>query len=491
MGHVDHGKTTLLDTIRKTSVAAREAGGITQAIGAYEIEVHPKNEPKSRASGTERGIPRQTPRDDFANNVRKITFIDTPGHEAFSAMRVHGAKCADLAILVVAADDGVKPQTKDALAAIQAEKLPFIVAVNKMDKPGADVEKVKQELAQAGVFLEGYGGNVSWHAISAKTGEGVSDLLDLILLASDIEATTYDPDAPASGIVLTTKFDKRRGTVAGVVLTNGTLRRGDCITTETAFGKVKILEDFRGKPATALVPSAPALVVGFEKIPHVGEVFTAGPGVTGPKPVERAFPTRQKEAEKPADRIAVVLKADEGGSLEALHGVIIKLAKTHPFHIIHQSVGDIYETDVKTAESMGAFLVGFRTGVDRAAQNLAQAKKLAILTSPVIYELERALTEYAQKRIAKEVRALEVLAIFGAAKGKQRVVGGRVTLGPVRTNEHFEVWRETKLLCTGLILNLQSGRQDATEVATGTEAGLLVETEESIRIGDRLVFPDA
>ncbi len=461
MGHVDHGKTTLLDTIRKTSVAAREAGGITQAIGAYEIE-HQK---------------------------RNLTFIDTPGHEAFSAMRAHGAKCADLAILVVAADDGVKPQTKDALACIVGAKLPFIVAVNKIDKPGANVDQVKQDLAQEGVFLEGYGGNVSWHAISAKTGEGISDLLDLVLLAADLEPHTYDPAATAQGVVLTAKLDKRRGIMAGVVIVDGTLRRGDYVNAGSAFGKVKILEDFRGKAAIELSPSSPALIVGFETLPEVGSSFTAGPAVTK-SAIASAKIEVATEKKGVDDRVAIILKADEGGSLAALKAVIDKLSAHYPFHVTHESVGDIYETDIKTAESVGAFLVGFKTGVDRAAQNLAQAKKLSVLTSPIIYELEKALVDYAKKRVTREARTLEILAVFGPPRGKQRVVGGKVALGPVRANESFEVWRDTKQLGKGRILNLQSNRNDVVEVATGNEAGLLIETEESIRIGDRLVFPD-
>lgn len=461
MGHVDHGKTTLLDTIRKTSIAAREAGGITQSIGAYEIEHH----------------------------QRALTFIDTPGHEAFSAMRTHGAKCADLAVLVVAADDSVKPQTKDALACITGAKLPFIVAVNKIDKPGANVDQVKQDLAQEGVFLEGYGGTVSWHAISAKTGEGIADLLDLVLLAADLEPRTYDPKAEAQGVVLTAKLDKRRGIMAGVVVTNGTLRRGDYVNAGGAFGKVKILEDFRGRAAPELSPSSPALIVGFETLPEVGSSFIAGPAVTQSAPSPRAASAGTNNTEA-SERVAIILKADEGGSLAALKAVIGKLSAHYPFHVAHESVGDIYETDVKTAESVGAFLVGFKTGVDRAAQNLAQAKKLSVLTSPIIYELEKALVDYAKKRVTREARTLEVLAIFGAPKGKQRVVGGAVTLGPVRANESFEVWRDTRQLGKGRILNLQSNRKDAVEVPTGNEAGLLIETEESLRIGDRLVFPD-
>ena len=248
MGHVDHGKTTLLDYIRKTSVAAREAGGITQAVGAYEIE----------------------------RDGRKITFIDTPGHEAFSAMRSRGAQAADLAILVVAADEGVKPQTKEAIKILEDAKTPFIVAINKIDKTAGNIEKAKNDLMGVNVFLEGYGGQTSYQGISAKTGEGVEGLLDLVLLVADVEDLSYDPSAPATGYIVEASRDPRRGIAVSVIIRNGTLHRGDKVRTPSAMGKVKILEDFSGKTAESLEPSAPAVVIGFEDLPLIGEEFFAG-----------------------------------------------------------------------------------------------------------------------------------------------------------------------------------------------------------------------
>jgi len=236
MGHVDHGKTTLLDYVRKANVAAREAGGITQSVGAYEI-VH---------------------------GGKKIIFIDTPGHEAFTAMRSRGAEVADLAILVVAADEGVKPQTKEAIDILLKSKTPFVVAVNKIDRTN-DLEKVKNDLTSAGVLLEGYGGQVSWHGVSAKTGEGVDELLDLVVLASSVERLTFDPTVPASGYILETRVDRKRGNEATLIIKNGVLRRGEEIRTATGGGKVKILEDFLGNQTAELEPSAPALTIGLEK----------------------------------------------------------------------------------------------------------------------------------------------------------------------------------------------------------------------------------
>src|SRR3989344_4284771 len=241
MGHVDHGKTSLLDFIRRTNIAAKEAGAITQSIGAYEIEVCPKDKPKSRESEANRGIPRQMPRafgseaqarrDDFAIKGRKITFIDTPGHEAFSKMRSRGAGAADLGILVVAADEGVKPQTEEAIKTLRETKTPFVVAINKIDKINADVERIKNELTQAGVLLEGFGGDISWQAVSAQTGQGVNELLDLILLSAEVENFTYSRENPAMGVIIETELDNQRGLTVAIIVKDGILKRGDKIVT--------------------------------------------------------------------------------------------------------------------------------------------------------------------------------------------------------------------------------------------------------------------
>lgn len=463
MGHVDHGKTTLLDYIRKTNVAAREAGGITQVIGAYEI-IH---------------------------NAQPITFIDTPGHEAFSKMRGHGTRVADLAILVVAADDGVKPQTKEALAAINAAKLSYVVAINKTDKPGADIEKTKSDLANAGAYLEGYGGDVSWHAISAKTGDGVNELLDLVLLATDIQNLSYDPATPAAGVVLGTRLDSRRGLLISVVMKNGTLHAGDLIGTGTARGKVKLLENFLGKSVKKLEPSSPALIAGFENAPAIGEEFAAGTAAQ----VEMLFAELKQKVcatgtnavgTPEGDTMNVILKADEAGSLEALADLIGRISTPKPFRVIEQGIGQIYENDVKRAATARALIVGFHTKVDRAAENLAEAQRVVILTSPVIYHLEEAL----KKQVSAETsaRTLLILALFGAPKGKERVVGGRVTAGPVRNHEVFSVERNGERIGEGKILNLQSNKADIAEAGEGKEVGMLIESGTSIAVGDILSF---
>ncbi len=467
MGHVDHGKTTLLDYILKTNVAGKEAGGITQSIGAYEI----------------------------AHNGKKITFIDTPGHEAFSKMRERGAKIADLAILVVAADDSVKPQTKNALKYIQDEKLPYIVAINKIDKPGANIDQVANDLMQVGVFLEGRGGDVSWHGISAKTGEGINDLLDLILLSSELEDIHCVGADVASGVVTSVKMDPKRGIVAGVIVKDGTLLQGSSIATHSAKGKVRMLEDFMGKAAKELNPSAPAAIIGFESAPQIGEMFCAHKDEkTLRSSLEQLEKTKPMVAKKASADIAkekhlpVFLKADEAGSLEVLIEVTHHLMETLPLSIVKTSVGPITESDVKDAESMRAIIVGFHTKMDRAAENMILVKKINTLSSPIIYELEKQMKEYAEKFATKEYRTLEVLGVFGQPKGKERVVGGRVVLGPIRNNESFEIWHDTRMIGKGRIINLQSERKDIAEAPTDVEVGMLVESDEPIRIGNKLIF---
>ena len=362
VGHVDHGKTSLLDYIRKTNVAGKEVGGITQSVGAYEIE----------------------------HGDRKITFIDTPGHEAFSKMRARGAHIADVGILVVAADEGVKPQTKEALKALQDSKTPFVVALTKIDKPAADIDRIKNELMVSGVLLEGYGGNVSFQGVSSKTGEGIGELLDLILLASEMEDLSYDPAANASGIVLEAQLDNKRGNTVTIILKNGVLRRGDLIATETAKGKVKILENFLGESVSELAPSSPAVIIGFESLPAVGEEFKSG------KLSDKEMAAVKKSGKKfvalkvnDEQTVRVLLKADVSGSLEALHDLLkkIPLAGNQTLEIIAQSVGEISDNDVKDALAMKAIIIGFRVYPSRAAENLARVHNIKILTNEIIYKL--------------------------------------------------------------------------------------------------------
>ncbi len=468
MGHVDHGKTALLDFIRKTNVVAKEAGGITQSIGAYEI-AHP-----------------------LANSrqVKRITFIDTPGHEAFSKMRARGAKVADLGILVVAADESVKPQTKEAIEILNKSKTPFVVAINKIDKTNADIEKVKQDLMQAGVLLEGFGGDISWQAISAKTGEGINELLDLILLAAELEQLVYNPKAMAKGVIIESKMDNRRGLTAIVVIKDGILRIDDEIATASAAGKVKILESFLGERVNELSPSSPALIIGFEDLPQIGEEFFGGkinlieiqnPQKEKSEPVVLAISDEQAE-----QKVNLILKADVSGSLEALAGIV----KTFPSaKIISESVGDINDGDIKLSQNTKSIIVGFKTKVSKAAESLAKAQSVKIITSEIIYELLKNL-EKEFKTLDKPVinGQLEILGVFGKKSGKRQIIGGRVTLGDFKNNSKAKIQRQEQIIDEAKIVNIQCQKQDIGQVSEGEECGMLVESETTINIGDKLIY---
>lgn len=480
MGHVDHGKTKLLDYIRKTNVAEQEAGGITQSIGAYEITHEVTH--STNAQG--------------APLARKITFIDTPGHEAFSKMRERGARVADLAILVVAADEGVKPQTKDALKYILKEKITFIVAINKIDKPSANIEKTKQELGKEGVFLEGFGGNVSWHAISARTGEGIPDLLDILLLAAELENITYNPDAPASGVILTGHIDPHRGPAVGVVVMDGRLQKKQLISTESAKGKIKILEDFRGNSFEFLEPSAPAMILGFGTLPEVGERFFTGADKYNKLNVSAVKPTDNKETLQEASTegkklLRVLLKANEAGSLDALLHIIQKIIQQTNIIVIDKSVGNIHESDIKLATATGAIIVGFKVKAGKDVLSMAKMQKINIMVSPIIYELEKNLEEYILEKVSPEKRIIEILAVFGESKGKKQVIGGKIIQGPVKNLEVFEIINSVdgdKIVGEGKINNLQSQKKDVPQAETDQEVGLLVESETQIKAGNKLVF---
>lgn len=457
MGHIDHGKTTLLSYIRKTKMP-KEPGEITQSIGAYEIK----------------------------HGEKKITFIDTPGHEAFSKMRQRGAKVADLGILVVAADEGVKPQTREAIEILQESKTLFVVAINKIDKPNADIEKVKMDLTQAGVLLEGFGGNISWQVISSKTGQGIGELLDLILLAAELEGLTYDPTAKASGIIIESKMDSRRGLAVAVIVKDGILRVGDEITTASAVGKVKILENFLGERVDKLEPSSPALIVGFENLPQIGEEFFSGKvELAEIKPVNREI--REISAQISEDsRINFILKADVSGSLEALSEIIKTISNDK---IISESVGDITDGDVKSALNTNAIIIGFKTRVNKAAENLAKAQDIKIITSEIIYELIKKLEEEIENLKEPEINGqLEILAVFDKRAGKRQVIGGRAISGSFKNNLIVDIQREEKIIGQGKIINLQCKKQDIGQVSEGEECGILLEADILVSVGDKLIY---
>ncbi len=475
MGHVDHGKTTLLDYIRKTSVASREAGGITQAIGAYEIEHVSKNlEPKT-------------------SNLkpRKITFIDTPGHEAFTKMRSRGAQAADLAILVVAAEESLKPQTKEAIKILNDTKTTFIVAINKVDKPEANVEKVKNDLTAEGVLLEGYGGSISFQPISAKTGQGVEELLDLILLATDLENLTYDPAAPASGYIVEAKIDPRRGLEVSVILKNGILKTGSEICTSSAKGKVKIMENFLGERMNEAIPSAPVLIIGFEKLPAVGEEFCTDAEKISPEKSKEAKITSNLPAQLDEDEnhVHLIIKAGDAGSLEVASAILRNLKSEKEIVVLDESVGDIGDAEIKAAIASEAVVVGFKNKVTKTSRALAEIHKVKILTSDIIYELIKSVEKILAAPIAAALRGrLGVLAVFNQQKLQKQLVGGKVVEGSLRNRAQLEIRREGKVVGSGKIINLQSQKADVDQVGEGKECGVVVNSSFAIAVGDELVI---
>jgi translation initiation factor IF-2 len=473
MGHVDHGKTTLLDYIRKANIAAREAGGITQATAAYEI-VHAD---------------------------RKITFIDTPGHEAFTAMRSRGAKVADLAILVVAADEGVKPQTKEVIQIILDAKTPFIVAINKVDKTGGNLDKARNDLMAAGVLLEGYGGQVSYCAVSAKTGEGVPDLLDLILLAADVEELTYDASAEASGFVLEAKRDPKRGIEATVIVKNGTLHRGDAIKTHTASGKVKILEDFLGKTVSSLEPSAPALIIGLETIPKVGEEFAVGelseqatPGAKASGASGASATVTNQIAKSKPNTLNLILKAGDAGSLEALSVVLrgIDQKGGKEINIVEEGVGDITDGDIRHAIATKATIIGFKNRVEKGAKVLADAQSVTVITSEIVYDLSTAVEEYfSGARGPAGAGELEVLALFNQEKPQKQLVGGRVIGGTFHGKASFDIVRGhvgSTPVGNGKVLGLREKKSEIFQADKGKEIGVLIDSTMLVQVGDKLLI---
>lgn len=453
MGHVDHGKTSLLDYLRKTNLAAREAGGITQATGAYEITV-------------EHG--------DHKN--KRITFIDTPGHEAFSRMRARGASIADFAILVVAADEGPKPQTKEAIKILQDTDTPYVVALTKIDKPNADEDRIKNMLITEGVMLEGMGGDISYQGVSVKTGQGIEELLNLILLLGEIEDLKCDLKAKARGFIIESHKDNRRGIVAHFILKDGTIREGDEIVTESAHGKIRTLEDFRGKRVKELTPSAPGGILGFEQLPKVGEEFLVG----GDKPIiHRGAKQPQEKKAKDKNKLSVILKADTSGSLEVLRQVIEPVAD-----ITDASVGDVTSGDVKDAMNTESIILVFNSKIDKATESLAQIYKVTVISSAIIYDLVKQLDKFSKGEVGGEsVGELEILKVFDK-KGRAQVLGCKAITGIVYNGAAAKIFRARQEVGEGTIANLQSMKKNVEELKAGNECGILLDTNSQVEPGD-------
>jgi translation initiation factor IF-2 len=478
MGHVDHGKTTLLDTIRKTKVAAGEAGGITQHIGAYQVEI----------------------------NDKKITFLDTPGHEAFTAMRARGAQVADIAVIVVAADDGVMPQTREAIDHAQAAKMPIIIALNKIDKADANPDRVKQQLAEIGVVVEEYGGDVVCVPVSARRGTGIDELLEMILLVAELQDIKANPNRPATGVIIEARLEKSSGPTATVLIQQGTLKMGDTIVVGSMAGKVRAMINDRGKRVMKAPPSTPVSILGLPEVPQAGDRLEVVPDERTARQIAARVAEQRKNESMPLGQVSldtlymqmqegkvkelnIILKCDVQGSAEAIKNALSKISEENiKVRLIHEGVGNISETDVHLAAASGAIIIGFNVKADGAAQRMAQKEGVDIRYYNIIYKLtddiQAALTGMLEPTFQEVIEGhAEVQQTFKA--GKNIVIAGcRVLDGKLSRSSQARVLRKEAKIYEGKVASLRRGKEDVREVLSGYECGVLLEDFSDFEIGD-------
>jgi translation initiation factor IF-2 len=478
MGHVDHGKTTLLDSIREANVAAGEAGGITQHIGAYTIE----------------------------KNGKTITFIDTPGHEAFTVMRARGANVTDIVILVVSADDGVMPQTREALSHAKAAKVPIIVAMNKIDKPGANPEKIKQGLAELDLLAEDWGGQTPFVPVSALKKTNIDKLLEAILLQAEIMELKANPEALASGTVLEARLEKGRGPVVSLLVSRGTLKVGDAVVSGQLVGRVKAMMDDKGRTVKEVPPGVAAEVLGFEGVPNAGEPFNATVDDAAAREVatHRVDLAREKSATtskmsldqlfskiKAGDvkELPVVLKADVFGSVEAIRDSLVKLSTDKvKVKVIHSAPGGVTESDVLLASASNAIILGFGVRPETKARQVAESEHVDIRTYQIIYELlddvKKAMTGLLDKlKVEKFLGRAEVRQIFSVPK-IGTIAGASVVDGKILRGANVRLLRDSRVIFEGKMASLKRFKDDAKEVATGFECGIGIENYNDLKPGD-------
>lgn len=475
MGHVDHGKTKLLDAIRQTNVVDQEAGGITQHIGAYQVTTHGRN----------------------------ITFLDTPGHEAFKAMRSRGGQIADIAILVIAADDGLQPQTLESISVIQKEKLPFIIAINKVDKEGADIDRVKQELAEINLIPEDWGGKTICQPISALKKQGISELLDMILLVADMENLKADSQGAAIGTIIESNINKNEGPVATVLVQAGTLKVGDMFMVGNIPGKIKTLKDWKGNLVESATPAMPVKILGLKQLPPVGEILEV---VTDKKlyraklknlPAKIIGGTNTSSSSKEdkngeeINTLNLIIKSDVLGSAEAIEESLAKIQVSGTkIKVLKKGLGLITEADVLNAAATGALLIGFHIKENKAIQSLATEKDVTILYFNIIYKLLEDINGRlqglrAKKTIHKIMGKLQVLAIFKAGKNNM-IFGGKVIDGKITKKCKIKVIKNGEVETIGELVNLQAAKENVSEVVAGNEAGIEYQGEPIVAVGDIL-----
>jgi translation initiation factor IF-2 len=483
MGHVDHGKTSLLDYVRKTNVVAGEAGGITQHIGAYHVSLP---------------------------NGQAITFLDTPGHEAFTAMRARGAQVTDLVILVIAADDQVMPQTVEAISHAKNAGVPLLVAINKIDLPAANVQKVKQDLLQHNVVLEEFGGNVLSAQISAKKGTGVEELLEKVMLQAELLDLKANPGGPAHGTVLEATLDPGKGPLATILVQRGTLHQGDSFICGKYSGRVRALSDERGKPVKEAGPSIPVQVLGFEGVPSAGDTFVVVVDANEAREIAQKRQRLEREAQNRrgargstledfsralqdgrVGQLKIIIKADQGGPAEALADALAQLSTAEVrVEVIHRGVGAISESDVMLAKASGAIILGFHVRPDANARSTAEREGVDVRTYRIIYEavedvraaLEGLLKPEEREQVLGEA---EVLQLFKVSK-IGTIAGSVVRTGMIQRTAKVRVVRDGTLIYTGNLSSLRRFKDDVKEVREGLECGIGVENFNDLKVGDRI-----
>ncbi len=484
MGHVDHGKTSLLDKILKTNVAEKESGGITQNVSAYQVE----------------------------KKGQTITFLDTPGHEAFHAMRQRGAYITDLAVIVIAADDGVKPQTIEAINFIRCSGVPIIVAINKIDKPEANVEVVKKQLSDMDLIPEEWGGKTICVNISARTGEGIDELLDMIILSSDMEELKANPNSVAEGFVLESNLDPKTGPVATVLIQNGTLKEGDYLAAGAVWGRIKRMCNFAGKKINKALPSMPVTIVGLNDVPKAGSLFMAKSSRLIAEKCAKEFAlegSEKREAVKvitskaketsSSDQIKklnLVIKADTKGSLEAITQILENTGNEEAVVcVLRAGAGNITETDIKMARSAKANIIGFNINIDSAMKKFAEKEKVNIKEYNIIYDLVNDVKKELSALLAPEIIRTDqgtskVIAIFKSAKKSAKITnmifGAKVEDGKIERSSICEVFRNKEIVGKGVVKELQFNKKEVKEVKSPNNAGITFEGNIIVEMNDVL-----
>ncbi len=484
MGHVDHGKTTLLDTIRHTNVVSGEFGGITQHIGAYQVDV------------------------EVEGQKRKITFLDTPGHAAFTRMRARGASVTDIAVLIVAADDGVMPQTIEAIDHARAAEVPIIVAINKVDKPDANPDRIKTQLTEHGLVPAEYGGDVECVAVSALKGDGIDDLLEHILFVADVQDLRAEPQGLASGVIVEARQEVGRGAVATALIQQGTLRNGDCVVCGLAYGKIKAMTNDRGERINKATPSMPVEIIGLSSVPMAGDSLEVVKNERDARLKAQARAEQRRTTQLQGGRtrvtledigrmvrqgvakeLAVIVKADVQGSGEAIVGALQALpADEVSLRVVRCGVGNVSEDDVQLAAATGAVVLGFNVRADQKAQSAAERLHVDIRTYSVIYELTEAVERAMKGMLAPVYEEIalgkaEVRATFRTPRGVI-IAGCYVTEGKVTRNADARVRRGRDVIYTGKIDSLQHIKEDVREMAQGFECGMVMEGYGDYQVGD-------